>query len=507
MTLRARAVVATLVTAVVVVLLAVVLLVQYALTSAVNVAIQQELSPVVDQTAELTLAQATASGALADYVMLDRAASLDAYRQGIGRATTLLTDVGRAVADDAELADLVAKARAAQRAWVNVDADPTIALMEQGKARRAMKQTGSDRAWAAYVRMTKAASDLHDAVNATRSTAVNAANSFTRVLGVTMLFVAVLVLAAVGAAFAALHAWVLSPLTTLRDSLQRTTSEPGHLEPVRTVGPPELRAVGTDAERLRRELVHEIDEAEAARQGLVQDAPLVAAVQAELAANDAVDVPGLAVAGTSQSAEGVVAGDWWDAVERPDGSLAIVVADVSGHGPQASVTALRVRSVLRAALRSGSAPQEAVSMAADACENDTHFVTGIVVVVDVPGDRLEWCNAGHHPAIVVTRDKDVTLCEPTGPLISALGGAWATRSCRFGAGDVVVAFTDGLVESRNAEGDELESSKVAQFIRGADGPVREQPTELIERLLAQVRHRAADWRRDDVTVVAAARPH
>ena len=72
---------------------------------------------------------------------------------------------------------------------------------------------------------------------------------------------------------------------------------------------------------------------------------------------------------------------------------------------------------------------------------------------------------------------------------------------------MVVAFTDGLVESRNADGDELESSKVSQFIRGLDAPVRENPEELISRLLAQVRHRAADWRRDDVTIVAAARRH
>ena len=38
-------------------------------------------------------------------------------------------------------------------------------------------------------------------------------------------------------------------------------------------------------------------------------------------------------------------------------------------------------------------------------------------------------------------------------------------------GDVVVAFTDGLIEARNADGDELESSAVAQFIRGMDARI------------------------------------
>ena len=208
-----------------------------------------------------------------------------------------------------------------------------------------------------------------------------------------------------------------------------------------------------------------------------------------------------------QSAEGVVAGDWWDAVTRPDGTVAVVVADVSGHGPEASVTAVRVRSIVRAALQAGIAPDAVMSMAAGACADDEHFVTAIVLVLDAEGGALSWCNAGHHPAIVVTRDKEASLCEPTGPLISSLGGEWTMRARLFEPGDVVVAFTDGLVESRNADGDELESSKVSQFIRGMDGPVRENPEELISRLLAQVRHRAADWRRDDVTLVAAARRH
>jgi sigma-B regulation protein RsbU (phosphoserine phosphatase) len=164
---------------------------------------------------------------------------------------------------------------------------------------------------------------------------------------------------------------------------------------------------------------------------------------------------------------------------------------------------LRVRAILRAGLAEGLPAEQVVRMAADSCAQDNHFVTGIVLIIDPLAGRLSWVNAGHHPAIVVSHDKNAARCDPTGPLISSLGGAWTSESMPFSAGDVVVAYTDGLVESRNAEGDELESAVVAQFIRGADAWVREDPEELIARLLAQVRHRAADWRNDDVTVVAA----
>ena len=321
----------------------------------------------------------------------------------------------------------------------------------------------------------------------------------------TLLIVGLLVRLGLAAFFLGLQGWVLSPLDRIRDDILRAARGVGHETPIVGIGPPELRAVATDAESLRRGLVRELDETRAAREGLMQDAPLVAAMRAELLASDDVDVAGLDVAGSSQSAEGVMAGDWWDPVPRSDGTLAVIVADVSGHGPEASVTAVRVRSILRAGLLAGLAPEAVMSMAAASCADDSHFVTGIILVLDPEANRVSWCNAGHHPAILVTRDKEASLCEPTGPLISSLGGQWTTQCRDFEPGDVIVAFTDGLVESRNSDGDELESSKVSLFIRGLDAPVRENPEELIARLLAEVRHRAADWRRDDVTLVAAAR--
>jgi sigma-B regulation protein RsbU (phosphoserine phosphatase) len=484
-----------------------VLMAQYALTAATNIAIQDGLSPAVDTTALLTLEQSNASGALSDYIMLSREASLDDYRQTIGRATTLLDQLKDDLAGDPELTALVAAARAAQRGWVKTDAEPSITLMEAGKRTRAIRETSSSEAWAAYDAMTAATGALHTSLNDTRDAAADAVAGFTRVLGISLIVIGILVLLGLLAFFWGLQSWVLTPLTSLRGDIQRAAREPGHMSPIRPIGPPELKAVGIDAELLRRGLVREIDEAQAAKEGLVQDAPLVAAMQAELRGDPVVSAPGLVVAGSMQSAEGVVAGDWWDAVTRPDGSVAVVVADVSGHGPEASVTAVRVRSIIRAALQAGIAPDAVMAMAAGACADDEHFVTAIVIVLDTEGGTLSWCNAGHHPAIVVTRDKEASLCEPTGPLISALGGEWTVRARLFEPGDVVVAFTDGLVESRNADGDELESSKVSQFIRGMDAPVRENPDELISRLLAQVRHRAADWRRDDVTLVAAARRH
>ncbi len=479
---------------------------QFSLTSAGAQAIQEALSPASDSSASLSLAQANASGALSDFIMLERARSLTEYRDSIASAGSLLDQLGETIPDDEiELEALLATARSTQETWIASDSEPSVVAMLSGQQARAVRITNARAAWTSYDAMTEASNALAKAVNRARDEASDVVNGFTVFLGVTLLVVGILITAGLVAFLMGIQHWVLAPLRHIRKNLQQAAREVGHETPIEPVGPPELRDVAVDGEHLRRSLVSEIDDARAAREGLAQDAPLVAAMQAELVA-PVVDVPGIIVAGVSQSAEGVMAGDWWDQIVRPDGTLALVVADVSGHGPEASVTAIRVRSVLRSGLERGLPLEEIVEMAAASCANDAHFVTGIVLVIDPVGGTVSWLNAGHHPAILVTHDKDASLCEPTGPLISSLGGTWTVRSRYFRPGDVLVAFTDGLVESRNADGDELESSMVSQFIRGLDSWVRESPDELITRLLAQVRHRASDWRRDDVTLVAAARP-
>lgn len=507
MTLRRRTLIASAAALVVLLLLGVVLFFQYVLTAAVSVAIHEGLSPVATNTASLSLAQANAGGALTDFILLDRKTALDDYTGHIENAEALLDRIDTALADtDDGLVALATKARTAQNTWVAVDAEPSIAFMKSDNRGKATRNTTSAASQATFTAMTSASSALDAAVNAERDNAVEALQGFTKLLGFTVLITGLLVLAGLAAFFIGLQRWVLVPLTSVRHDLQRAAREPDHRNPIGPTGPPELRAVAGDAELLRRGLVQEIDEARAAREGLAQDAPLVAAVRAELGATSLPTVPGLTLFGTMQSAEGVMAGDWWDAVATPDGSLAVVVADVSGHGTTASITALRTRAILRSGLEAGLEPDRVLEMAAFATRDDPHFVTAFIAVVDPIVGTLRWANAGHPPAIVVSHDKHALMCEPTGPLLSGLGGEWGLRAHPFGPGDVVVMFTDGLIESRDEHGDELESDAVSRTLRGMDAPVRENPEEVVARLLASARARAAEWRQDDVTVVAVSRP-
>ena len=112
-------------------------------------------------------------------------------------------------------------------------------------------------------------------------------------------------------------------------------------------------------------------------------------------------------------------------------------------------------------------------------------------------------NAGHPAGWVLPLGGTAgrTSLEPTGPLLSALGGTWATRSAPLAVGDVLLAWSDGLVEARDADL-ELSDDDLAAVV---DRIGTREPRELVAQVLADLREDAPEWRRDDVTLLAVRR--
>lgn len=506
MTLQRRTLLASVAALVIIIAMTVLLLVQFSRTVSANAAINDQLSPAADGCAALTLAQANASLALADATLLDSGKSVQEYRTSIGQATTLLDQIDTAIQDDeVSLSELVVTARTAQQAWIDSAGTPIVNALDTGRRTKAMKVVSADGTRAAYVAMTTASRDLSHAINMRRDEAVHSAMGFSATLGVILVLICTLMVAIIAFFVLGVQRWVLVPLGQIRHDLTRATRDPDHRTPIRNVGPPELMAVATDGEQLRRGLVKELDDARAARQALVQDAPLVAAMRDELQAPPVPQLDDLAFAGLSMASEGVVAGDWWEVLERPDRSIALVIADVSGHDPVAGVIALRVRTLMRSALLASEPLDVVMERAAHSMERAGHFVTALLITVSTDRSLLTWCNAGHLPAVVVTFAGARHALEPTGPLISTLGGAWASRSIPFAAGDCLLAYTDGLVEIEDGRGELWDGEALAAYVQQLDPLVRCDPEELIANVVSHVRSRADSWNRDDVTVVASSR--
>jgi len=310
---------------------------------------------------------------------------------------------------------------------------------------------------------------------------------------------ALLVILVIGALLT--RRWVLAPVRELRARMRRVAS--GHLEEeVLVSGPPEVAAIARDAESMRRRIVSELDATRGATEALSQHSPVVSALRGELSARATADGGSLEISGMVQSAEGVLAGDWWEAVPRPDGTTALVLADVSGHGPEAGLVAFAFKQRITALLGTGLDLADVFAVASrGSAHDDERFLSCLLVVVDPAGQELAWVNAGHPPGLVVSGEdrSTVTRLDPTGPLISSLTSGWTVARAPFRRSDLLIACTDGVLEARDEKGQEFGSDRLLGVVRRLR---IWSAAEAVAECGQAVRQFAVDVRRDDVTCVA-----
>jgi sigma-B regulation protein RsbU (phosphoserine phosphatase) len=162
---------------------------------------------------------------------------------------------------------------------------------------------------------------------------------------------------------------------------------------------------------------------------------------------------------------------------------------------------LRLKSALSAMLRTAPV-DEVLAAVRDGLAGDAElFATIFVAVIDTTGDRLTYVNAGHPPPLLVGHGAPVEL-QPTGPLVSGVltEATWEVEAHAFGPGTSLVAFSDGLIEARDAAGAEFGMSGVRSVLAGSG----KSPDQLVTRMRSAVRDHAA-VQRDDVTILVVRR--
>jgi serine phosphatase RsbU (regulator of sigma subunit) len=112
----------------------------------------------------------------------------------------------------------------------------------------------------------------------------------------------------------------------------------------------------------------------------------------------------------------------------------------------------------------------------------------------IHADSLEYCSAGHEYACLADANEQ-RLLQPTGPVISNLGGQWTAASVPFTTTCVFLAATDGLVEPTSP-------SAVARWLAEATCTLPATPENWLNHLLAASRKDTDGWP-DDLTVILA----
>ncbi|MBM7056397.1 MULTISPECIES: SpoIIE family protein phosphatase [Streptomyces] len=199
-----------------------------------------------------------------------------------------------------------------------------------------------------------------------------------------------------------------------------------------------------------------------------------------------------------------VGGDFYDAVPRPDGSIALLIGDVCGRGAEAAALTGLARHTLRTLLEEGTDPGTALSRLNRALrqEGATRFLTAVVVTVTPRADGtvlLTTCSAGHPRPLVLRADGSIGEVASGGLLLGILDDvSYESHEDFLAPGDTLVLFTDGLTESREADGTYFESVLPERLsaLRGSDA------AHVAESLARQARSFRASGQ-DDIALLVA----
>jgi len=199
-------------------------------------------------------------------------------------------------------------------------------------------------------------------------------------------------------------------------------------------------------------------------------------------------------------------GDLCDYVSIGPGRIALVVADVMGHGVSAAMLTGVVKSSFRASSPEGYEPRAMVQRLwhnMDAFGSE-RFVTLIAAVISLEERSIVYVNAGHPTGLLVASGGAVTSLSSTGPLVSpALRDcAWEQRRAAFSAGDLLLLYTDGVGDALGGDEDCGEEAIVALLRQ-----LTRSEAPLLDAVLVRIEERSGGRRHpDDLTLLSVKWP-
>lgn len=248
-----------------------------------------------------------------------------------------------------------------------------------------------------------------------------------------------------------------------------------------------------------------------ARAELARELELAEAVRQARSAADVREIGGSRLAVAYQPASRV-AGDLWSGVALPDGRLLVLVGDVAGRGLAAALVSAAVLGAGQAAaalLGERATPEAVLALLHDTVvevDGGRHRVTAFAAIVDRKAGRVTYAAAGHrggyllrfgeaHAELIALIGRGTALGEPERVI--------GTGARELGADDVIVLISDGVVESRAADGRSWGERRLQRALREL-GP--RAGDRLGEALLDAAQAHAGDAERDDDLLVVVIAP-
>lgn len=253
-------------------------------------------------------------------------------------------------------------------------------------------------------------------------------------------------------------------------------------------------AVAIEREQIYHRLIYQ--------QRIQEELALARRIQQSLLPPNA-KIAGLDIHGISVPSE-QVGGDYYDFFALSKKDIAFVMSDVVGKGIPAALIMAGVRGSLRVEARTTySIGQilEHVNSFVHSTSQPGEFVTIHYGVIDVEKEQITYSNAGHNPAMLLSKTGEVTLLAQGGVPIGAFPeGKWIETTVPFHRGDVLLLYTDGVTEAENPTGQMFSTKRLISLLQTCIGKSSQEIIQTIQNEVFKFTEGKAIT--DDMTLLA-----
>ncbi|MFF7449391.1 MULTISPECIES: SpoIIE family protein phosphatase [unclassified Streptomyces] len=198
-----------------------------------------------------------------------------------------------------------------------------------------------------------------------------------------------------------------------------------------------------------------------------------------------------------------VGGDWYDAIPLPGNRVALVIGDVMGHSMTSAAIMGQLRTIVQTLAGLDLSPDEILHHLDEQAERlgSEHTATCLYAMYDPVLQRLLISNAGHLPPVLLRPDGGTEVVQvPPGAPIGVGNGGFESVELHAPAGATLLLYTDGLVESRDADVLTGVDRLRARLRAGAPGAPEPGLEELCDQALGTLGEGDRD---DDIALLAA----
>ncbi len=203
------------------------------------------------------------------------------------------------------------------------------------------------------------------------------------------------------------------------------------------------------------------------QQRLMQEMHLAHDLQMKLLPNPAIVAPEAKVAARVVPAESV-GGDFYHLFRMPRGRTGVMIGDVSGHGYRAALIMALAMSAAAIHAQNAPDPGRMLSMLLGTLREELvtteMFISMFFGVLDRKASALRYSNTGHPHAFIVGSTGSPRRLLAHGPPLGMSDEPPGAATEPWKSGDLLVLFTDGIIDARNPAGTRLGEEKVMELI-------------------------------------------